>query len=81
MCPGLYPFLDFCYQTSMELKGIHKGCSVAKAYRHGLLIEDQLCVCVPVCVCVYVCVCICAYVPHGSMHPWNLESTVGPVAR
>ena len=44
----------------MELKGIHQGCSVAKAYRHRLLIEDQLCVCV--CVCVSVCVCVCVSV-------------------
>ena len=54
MCPVLYPFFDFCYQTSMELKGIHQECSVAKAYRHRLLIEDQLCVCVCLCVCVSV---------------------------
>ena len=79
---GYILFLIFA-QTSMDLKEIHQGCSVAKAYRHGLLIEDQLCVCACVCVsvCVYVCVCVCACVPHGSMHPWNLESTVGPVAR
>ena len=82
ICPGVY-FLDFYYQTSMELKAIQQGWIVAKAYRHGLLIEDQLCVCACVCVslCVYVCVCVCTCVPHGSMHPWNLESTVGPVAR
>ena len=50
----------------MDLKEIHQGCSVAKAYRHGLLIEDQLCVCacvcVSVCVCVSLCVCLCVSV-------------------
>jgi hypothetical protein len=59
MCPVLYPFLDFCYQISMKLKGIHQGYSVAKAYRHRLLTEDQLCVCVCVCVCLCVSVCLC----------------------
>ena len=51
----------------MELKGIHQGCSVAKAYRHRLLIEDQFCVCV----CLCVCMCLCP--------PWvyaSLESGV-----
>ena len=49
----------------MELKGIYQGCSVAKAYRHRLLIEDQLCVCV--CVCVSVCLCVCVSVHVSPM--------------
>ena len=78
MCPVLYPFLDFCYQTSMELKGIHQGCSVAKAYRHRLLIEDQLCVCACVCVSLSVCMSVCVYVlvsPMGLciLGIWSLQ--------
>ena len=77
---GYILFLIFA-QTSMDLKEIHQGCSVAKAYRHGLLIEDQLCVCACVCVsvCVCVCVCVCLCVCMYWCPPWvyaSLESGV-----